>query len=71
MAIDAPLNQAADRRKRQIALERVAGFVQEHSEHAESYLALACHAALPVALTPDLVYPVSYTHLTLPTIYSV
>jgi len=58
MATDAPLNQAADRRKRQIALERVTGFVQEHSEHAESYLALACHAALPVALTPDLVYQI-------------
>ena len=49
-------NGTNDKRKREVALERVTGFVQDHGEHGEPYLALACHAALPFALSPELVY---------------
>ena len=39
--------------KQQVALERVVGFAQRFGE---DHLLLACHAAFPLALTPDLLY---------------
>lgn len=45
-----PLTREADQ---EIAIERVVGFVQHFGE---AHLALACHAAFPLALTPDLLY---------------
>ncbi len=38
---------------REAAIERIANFVQEFGE---AHLTLACHAAFPLVLTPDLVY---------------
>lgn len=39
----------------EIAVERVVGFAQEFGE---AHLNLACHAAFPLVLTPDLLYQI-------------
>ncbi|MEL7407515.1 MAG: hypothetical protein AAFN00_11190, partial [Cyanobacteria bacterium J06558_2] len=42
-------------RKMRVAVERVVGFAQEFGE---AHLNLACHAAFPLSLTPDLLYQI-------------
>jgi hypothetical protein len=44
---------ANQEREMRIAIERIVGFAQEFGE---AHLNLACHAAFPLALTPDLLY---------------
>ncbi|MEO1006708.1 MAG: HEAT repeat domain-containing protein, partial [Cyanobacteria bacterium J06638_38] len=49
-------NVAANQeREMRIAVERVVGFAQEFGE---AHLNLACHAAFPLSLTPDLLYQI-------------
>ena len=42
-------------REMRVAVERVVGFAQEFGE---AHLNLACHAAFPLSLTPDLLYQI-------------
>ncbi|MEM9275273.1 MAG: hypothetical protein AAGA80_20265 [Cyanobacteria bacterium P01_F01_bin.143] len=42
-------------RESKVAVERVVGFAQEFGE---AHLNLACHAAFPLSLTPDLLYQI-------------
>lgn len=46
---------ANQEREMRVAVERVVGFVQEFGE---AHLNLACHAAFPLSLTPDLLYQI-------------
>ena len=49
-------NAAANQeREKRVAVERVVGFAQEFGE---AHLNLACHAAFPLSLTPDLLYQI-------------
>ncbi len=50
------VNTAANQeREMRVAVERVVGFAQEFGE---AHLNLACHAAFPLSLTPDLLYQI-------------
>lgn len=50
------VNKATEReREMRVAVERVVGFAQEFGE---AHLNLACHAAFPLSLTPDLLYQI-------------
>ena len=50
--VDTAANQ---KREMRVAVERVVGFAQEFGE---AHLNLACHAAFPLSLTPDLLYQI-------------
>jgi len=47
-------------REKRIAVERIVGFAKQFGE---AHLNLACHAAFPLVLTPDLLYQIWATFI--------